>query len=99
MLELGFIPVIGKPIRVCKNNMTTIGNILSNFIFDKTLKKAIIKMIYNFPIIFIIQTEKIKANAKLLFIIKEILTRKTMRHSSSNISSPLAACKFSKRHK
>ena len=99
MLELGFIPVIDKPIRVCKNNMTKIGNILSNFIFDKTLKKAIIKMIYNFPIIFTIQTGKIKANAKVLFIIKEILTRKTMRHSSNNISSPLASCKFSKRYK
>ena len=43
MFELGFIPLFDKPKRVCKNSATIIGNILTNWVFDNTLKKAIVK--------------------------------------------------------
>ena len=58
--ELGFIPLINKPTRVCKNSATIIDNILTNCVFDNTLKKAIIKndISDHFPIISTIQTRK-----------------------------------------
>ena len=73
MFELGFIPLVDKPTKVCKNSATIIDNILTNCVFDNTLKKAIIKSDTSdhFLVTFTIQT----ANAKLLFIIKENLTR------------------------
>ena len=60
LFELGFIPLINKPARICKSSATIIDNILSNCIFDDTLKKAMIKsdISDHFPIIFIIQTRK-----------------------------------------
>ena len=88
MFELWFIPLISKPRRVCKSRVTIIDNILTDCVFDNTLKKAIIKsdISDHSQIILLFRIEKIKANVKLLFIIKEILTRQTRRHS------PLAAC-------
>ena len=56
VFELGFIPLIDKPTRICKNSATIIDNILTNCVFDNTLKKAIISDY--FPIIFTIQTGK-----------------------------------------
>ena len=41
--ELGVIPLIDKPTRVCKNSATITENILANCVFDNPLKKAIIK--------------------------------------------------------
>ena len=88
VFQLGFVPLINKPKKVCKNSATTIGNINTNLFFYNNLKKVIIKSdIYDhFPIIFTIQTGKIKANPKLfiIYIIKETLTRKTMRFPSNN---------------
>ena len=59
VFELGFI-LIEKPTRVYKNSTTKIDNILTNCIFDNTLKKAIIRSDTSdhFPIIFTIQTGK-----------------------------------------
>ena len=85
VFELGFILLIGKPTRVCKNSATIIDNILTNCVFDNTLKIAIIKsdISDHFPIIFTIQTGKNQRNAKILFIIKENLTRQKTWLSSS----------------
>ena len=60
MFALGFIPLIDKPTRICKNSATIIYNILTNCLFDNTLKKAIIKrdISDHFPIIFTIQAGK-----------------------------------------
>ena len=60
VFELGFIPLIDKPTRVCKNSATIVDNILTNCVFDNTLKKAIIKsdISDNFPIFLTIQTGK-----------------------------------------
>ena len=60
VFEPGFIPLIVKPTRVCKNSATIIDNVLTNCVFDNTLKKAIIKsdISDSFPIIFTIQTGK-----------------------------------------
>ena len=60
VFELGFIPLIDKPTRVCKNSATIIDSILTNCVFDNTLKKTIIKSVISdhFPIIFRIQTGK-----------------------------------------
>ena len=54
IFELGFIPLVDKPTRVCKNSATIIDNILTSCVFDNTLKKAIIKndISDHFPIIF-----------------------------------------------
>ena len=68
MFELGFIPLIDKPTRYCKNSVTIIDNILSNCLFDNTLKKAIIKsdISDHFPIIFTIQTGKTQSKYQTL---------------------------------
>ena len=60
VFELGFFPLIDKPTKVCKSSATIIENILTNCVFDNTLKKAIIKsdISDHFPIIFAIQTGK-----------------------------------------
>ena len=60
MFELGFIPLIDKPTRICKNSVTIIYNILTNCVFANTLRKAIIKsdISDHFPIIFTIQAGK-----------------------------------------
>ena len=63
VFELGFIPLIDNPTRVCKNSATIIDNILTNCVFEynnNTLKKAIIKsdISDHFPIIFTFQTGK-----------------------------------------
>ena len=60
MFELGFIPLIDNPTRVCKNSATIVDNILTNCVFDNTLKKAIIKsdISDHFPTIFTFQTGK-----------------------------------------
>ena len=84
LFELGFISLIDKHTRACRNNATVIENILTNCVFDNTLKKAIIKgnLSDHFPIIFTFQTGKNRS--KILFIIKKNLTRQTKRLSSSN---------------
>ena len=87
VFELGFIPLIDKPTRVCKNSATIIDNILTNCVFDNTLQKATIKshILDHFPIIFTIQTKKIyQSKCKLFFIKKDNLTRQTRRLSSNN---------------
>ena len=56
MFALEFISLIDKPERVCKNSATIIDNILTNCVFDDTLKKADISD--HFPISFTIQTGK-----------------------------------------
>ena len=56
VFELEFIPLIDKPERVCKNSATIIDNILTNCVFDDTLKKADIS--HHYPISFTIQTGK-----------------------------------------
>ena len=43
LFKLGFIPLFDKPKRVCQNSATIIDNILTNCVFDDTLKKAIVK--------------------------------------------------------
>ena len=60
VFELRFIPLIDKPTMVCKNSATIVENILTNCVFDNTLKKAIIKsdISDNFPIFLTIQTGK-----------------------------------------
>ena len=60
LFKLRFISLIDKPTRVRKNSAAIIDNILTNCIFDNTLKKAIIKNYISdhFPIIFTIQTRK-----------------------------------------
>ena len=60
VFEFGFIPLIDKLTRVCKNSETIIDNILTNCVFENTLKKAIIKsdISDHFPIMFTIQTAK-----------------------------------------
>ena len=69
VFELGFIPLIDKPTRVCKNNETIIDNILTNCVFDNTLKKAIIKsdISDHFPVIFTIKVKKSKQIPKSCF--------------------------------
>ena len=54
LFELWFIPLIDKPTRVCRNSATIIDNILTNSVFDNTLKKTITKsdISDHFPIIF-----------------------------------------------
>ena len=58
VFELGFIPLYST--RACKNSATIIDNIVTNWVFDKTLKKTLIKsgISDHFPIIFTIQTGK-----------------------------------------
>ena len=62
VFEFGLIPLIDKPTRVCKNSMTMIDNIFINCVFDNTLKKVIIQVVfkitYQLLIIFTIQTGK-----------------------------------------
>ena len=43
LFKLGFIPLFDKPKRVCQNSAKIIDNILTNCVFDDTLKKAIVK--------------------------------------------------------
>ena len=50
VFELGFIPLINKATRVCKNSATIIDNILTNCVFDNTLKKTIIKSDISHPL-------------------------------------------------
>ena len=75
VFELRFILPIDKPTRVCKNNVTITENILPEFltILKSKERKGIIKsdISDHFPIIFTIQTRKIKANDKYLLTIKE----------------------------
>ena len=68
MFELGFIPLIDKPTRVCKNSATIINIIPTNCVFDNNLTKAIIKsdISDHFPIIFTIQTGKTESKCKSL---------------------------------
>ena len=68
IFRLRFIPLIDKPARVCKNTTTIIDNILTNCVFDNTLKKAIIEsdISDHFPIIFTIQTEKNRSKCQNL---------------------------------
>ena len=86
VFELGFIPLIDNPTRISKNSVTISDNILTNCVFDNALKKAVIKsdVSDHLPIIFTFQTGKVKANARILFVIKENLTRQTRRLSSNN---------------
>ena len=60
MFEFGFIPLIDKSTRICKNSAAIIDNILTNCVFDNTLTKAIIKsdISEHFLIIFTIQAGK-----------------------------------------
>ena len=60
LFELGFIPLIEQSTKVCRNSATINENILTNCVFDNTLKKAINKsdISDHFPIAFTIQTEK-----------------------------------------
>ena len=66
--ELGFILLIDKPPRICKNSATIIDNILTNCVFDNTLQKAIIKtdISDHFRIIFTIQTGKNQSKCQTL---------------------------------
>ena len=43
MFGLGFISLIDKPTRVCKNSVTIIDNIRNKCLFSNTLKKATVK--------------------------------------------------------
>ena len=40
VFKLGFFPLIDKPTKVCKSSATIIENILTNCVFDNTLKKV-----------------------------------------------------------
>ena len=73
VFELGFIPLIDKPTRVCKNSATIIDNILTNCVFSNILKKAIIKsdISDHFPIIFTIQTRTNQSKCQNLVYIKK----------------------------
>ena len=68
MFELGFILLIDKPARACKNSATIIDNILTNCVFENTLKKAIIKAdnSNHLPIIVTIQTGKNQSKCQTL---------------------------------
>ena len=68
MFELGFIPLIGKPTRFCRSSVTIIENILTNCVFDNTLRKAIIKsdISDHFSIIFTIQARKKQTKCQTL---------------------------------
>ena len=68
VFELWFIPLIGKPRRVCKSRVTKIGNILTGCVFDNTLKKAIIKsdISDHSQIIFTIQNRKNQSKCQTL---------------------------------
>ena len=68
MFELGFIPLIGKPTRFCRSSVTIIENILTNCVFDNTLRKAIIKsdISDHFSIIFTIQARKKQSKCQTL---------------------------------
>ena len=68
MIELAFIPLIHKPTRVCKNSATIVDNILTNFVFDNTFKKAVIKsdISDHFPTSFTIQTGKSQSKCQIL---------------------------------
>ena len=86
IFKLRFIPLIYKPARVCKNTTTIIDNIITNCVFDNTLKKAIIEsdISDHFLIIFTIQTGKNRSKCQNLAYNKENLTRQTRRLSSNN---------------
>ena len=43
MFGLGFISLIDKPTRVCKNSVTIIDNIRNKCLFSNTLKKGTVK--------------------------------------------------------
>ena len=68
VFEFEFIPLISKPRRVCKNRVTIIDNILTGRVFDKTLKKAIIKsdILDHSLIIFTIQTRENQSKCQTL---------------------------------
>ena len=68
MFELEFIPLIEKPTTVCKNSATIIENILTNCVFDNTIRKATIKSDISdyFPIIFTIQVGKHQSKRQAL---------------------------------
>ena len=68
MFELEIFPLIDKPKMVCKYSATIIDNILTNCVFDNTLKKVIIKseISDHFPITFTIQTEKNQCKCQTL---------------------------------
>ena len=97
MFELGFIPLIDNPTRVCKNSATIIDNVFTNCIFDNTLKKFIIKIDNSdhFPIIFTVQTgkNKIIKDCNIAYNKREFHEAKKHGFQAIAISSPLAACK------
>ena len=84
VFEFGFILFIDKPTRVCEYSATIIDDILTNFVFDNTLKKAIIKsdITDHFPILFYYSDGKNKFQT--LVYNKRDLTRQIRRLSSNN---------------
>ena len=72
LFQLGFIPLIDEHTIVCKNSATIIGNILTNCVFDNTLKRAVIKsdISDHFPIIFTIQTGRNQSKYRTLVYYK-----------------------------
>ena len=68
VFELGFIPFLSKTMRIIKNSVIIIDNILTNCVFDDTLKKSVIKSNTSdqFLIIFTIQTGKNQTKCQIL---------------------------------
>ncbi|XP_065643028.1 uncharacterized protein LOC136074619 [Hydra vulgaris] len=67
LFQIGVIPLINKPTRITKNSATLIDNILTNSLFEISLKKGVIKTFISdhFPIFISISTSnKIKINEK-----------------------------------
>ena len=73
LYQYGVIPLINKPTRVTTKSATLIDNIFTNFIFDMSLKKGIIKsdISDHFPIFVSVNISKIKNNHKGKTVVKK----------------------------
>ena len=61
MFQYSMIPAINKPIRVTKNTVTAIDNIITNLHFNKEFKRDIVKtnILDHFPAIFAIKLKEV----------------------------------------
>ena len=89
LFEIGAIALINKPTRIAKKPATVTGNVTTTNIFDKSLKKGIVKSDFldHLSIFFSVSTTKLPQNSSPLKHKKRILNENNLASFKDQISN------------